>query len=85
MYSVHCIVIFFQPQKSKNIMMERRRVGSSSLSVSPLCLGTMTFGEQNSVEEAAEICNAAFNSGINFFDSAELLVPYEHMPRGVSN
>ncbi|KMT10985.1 hypothetical protein BVRB_5g112110 isoform D [Beta vulgaris subsp. vulgaris] len=43
-----------------------------NLSVSRLCLGTMTFGEQNSVDESFRLLDKAFNSGINFFDSAEM-------------
>lgn len=42
------------------------------LTVSRLCLGTMTFGEQNSLPESFLLLDKAFNSGINFFDSAEM-------------
>ncbi|XP_009778409.1 uncharacterized protein [Nicotiana sylvestris] len=42
------------------------------LTVSTLCLGTMTFGEQNTLAESFQILDKAFNSGINFFDSAEM-------------
>lgn len=34
--------------------------------------GTMTFGEQNTLAESFQILDKAFNSGINFFDSAEM-------------
>ncbi|XP_074275129.1 uncharacterized protein LOC141599116 [Silene latifolia] len=43
-----------------------------NLTVSRLCLGTMTFGEQNSMIESFQLLDKAFNSGINFFDSAEM-------------
>ncbi|KAJ9543450.1 hypothetical protein OSB04_023157 [Centaurea solstitialis] len=43
-----------------------------NLIVSKLCLGTMTFGEQNSLFESFKIMDKAFDSGINFFDSAEM-------------
>ncbi|KAG5514356.1 hypothetical protein RHGRI_035683 [Rhododendron griersonianum] len=42
------------------------------LIVSRLCLGTMTFGEQNSLPESFLLLDKAFDSGINFFDSAEI-------------
>ncbi|KAI5680366.1 hypothetical protein M9H77_01593 [Catharanthus roseus] len=42
------------------------------LTVSRLCLGTMTFGEQNTLSESFLLLDKAFDSGINFFDSAEM-------------
>jgi aryl-alcohol dehydrogenase-like predicted oxidoreductase len=52
--------------------MEYRPLGYSGLSVSALCLGTMTFGEQNSEAEAHEQLDRAVAAGINFFDTAEM-------------
>lgn len=52
--------------------MKYNQLPNSSLSVSRICLGTMTFGEQNSQQEAFEQMNYAFEQGINFFDTAEL-------------
>ncbi len=49
-----------------------RRLGSSSLMVSPICLGTMTFGQQNSEAEGHAQLDLAFERGINFIDTAEL-------------
>ncbi|XP_021993361.1 protein tas isoform X1 [Helianthus annuus] len=43
-----------------------------ALQVSKLCFGTMTFGEQNSLSESFNLLDKAFDSGINFFDSAEM-------------
>ncbi|KAM5563865.1 hypothetical protein ABKV19_018473 [Rosa sericea] len=43
-----------------------------NLMVSRLCLGTMTFGEQNTLPESFRLLDQAFNAGINFFDSAEM-------------
>ncbi|KAL3570798.1 hypothetical protein D5086_028047 [Populus alba] len=43
-----------------------------NLTVSRLCLGTMTFGEQNSLPQSFGLLDEAFNAGINFFDSAEM-------------
>ncbi|XP_078441022.1 uncharacterized protein LOC144711001 [Wolffia australiana] len=42
------------------------------LNVSRLCLGTMTFGEQNSLQQSFRILDDAYASGINFFDTAEM-------------
>ncbi|XP_057483341.1 uncharacterized protein LOC130770072 [Actinidia eriantha] len=42
------------------------------LTVSRLCLGTMTFGEQNLLPQSLQLLDKAFNSGVNFFDSAEM-------------
>jgi aryl-alcohol dehydrogenase-like predicted oxidoreductase len=52
--------------------MEKRRLGRSDLYVSKLSLGTMTWGEQNSQEEGFAQMDAAFEAGINFFDTAEM-------------
>ncbi|XP_021730871.1 uncharacterized protein LOC110697799 [Chenopodium quinoa] len=43
-----------------------------NLTVSKLCFGTMTFGEQNSLQQSFRLLDSAFDSGINFFDSAEM-------------
>nr|GME16311.1 protein tas-like isoform X1 [Ipomoea batatas] len=40
--------------------------------VSRLCLGTMTFGEQNTFSQSIQILDRALDAGINFFDSAEM-------------
>ncbi|WP_410473669.1 aldo/keto reductase [Guyparkeria sp. TX1] len=52
--------------------MEYRRLGNSGLKVSEICLGTMTFGEQNTEAEAHEQLDHAVASGINFIDTAEM-------------
>ncbi len=52
--------------------MEYRPLGLSGLEVSALCLGTMTFGEQNSEAEAHEQLDRAVAAGINFIDTAEM-------------
>jgi len=52
--------------------MNYRKLGNTDLEVSTICLGTMTWGEQNTQEEAFEQMNFALNQGINFFDTAEL-------------
>ncbi|OQW87689.1 MAG: aldo/keto reductase [Rhodoferax ferrireducens] len=47
-------------------------LGTSGLNVSPICLGTMTFGEQVDEALAFDIMDRALERGINFFDTAEM-------------
>jgi aryl-alcohol dehydrogenase-like predicted oxidoreductase len=52
--------------------MEYRRLGRTDVTVSSLCLGTMTFGQQNSEDEAFALLDRAVAAGINFLDTAEM-------------
>ena len=52
--------------------MEYRQLGKTNLQVSKICLGTMTWGQQNTEAEAHEQMDYALTQGINFFDTAEL-------------
>ena len=52
--------------------MEYRPLGHTDLRVSSLCLGTMTWGNQNSAEEGFAQMDLALDRGINFFDTAEM-------------
>lgn len=52
--------------------MEYRPLGRTGMSVSSVCLGTMTYGEQNTEAEGHEQMDYALERGINFFDTAEL-------------
>ena len=52
--------------------MNYRKLGNTDLNVSTICLGTMTWGEQNTQEEGFEQMDYALDHGINFFDTAEL-------------
>ena len=52
--------------------MQYRRLGSSNLKVSTLCLGTMMFGQQTPFEEATRIVASARDHGINFIDTADV-------------
>ena len=49
--------------------MQFKKLGNSDVDVSLICLGTMTWGEQNTKEEAFEQMNYAVENGINFFDT----------------
>ncbi len=52
--------------------MQQIALGRSDLRVSPICLGTMTFGQQNSEAEGHAQLDRAFAAGINFVDTAEM-------------
>ena len=52
--------------------MQFKKLGNTEIDVSLICLGTMTWGEQNTKEDAFEQMNYAVENGINFFDTAEL-------------
>jgi len=52
--------------------MEYRKLGATDIDVSAICLGTMTFGEQNSEAEAHEQLDYALERGVNFIDAAEM-------------
>lgn len=52
--------------------MHQVQLGSSELHVTPICLGTMTFGEQVNQLTAHSILDRAVERGINFFDAAEM-------------
>jgi aryl-alcohol dehydrogenase-like predicted oxidoreductase len=59
--------------------MEFRRLGRTDIQVSLICLGTMTWGEQNTEAEAHAQLDYALERGINFIDTAEM---YPVPPRG---
>ncbi|SCY19238.1 aldo/keto reductase [Microvirga guangxiensis] len=52
--------------------MQYRRLGRTDLNVSLICLGTMTWGQQNTEAEGHEQMDYALDQGINFIDTAEL-------------
>jgi len=52
--------------------MEYRKLGNTDIDVSVICLGTMTWGQQNTREEAFEQMDYALSQGVNFIDTAEL-------------
>ncbi len=52
--------------------MRYHTLGSSNLNVSDICLGTMTWGIQNTQADADEQLDYALDAGINFIDTAEM-------------
>jgi aryl-alcohol dehydrogenase-like predicted oxidoreductase len=59
--------------------MQYRSLGKTDVSVSAISLGTMTWGEQNTQEQAFEQIRMAKEAGVNFIDTAEM---YPVPPRG---
>lgn len=65
--------------------MQFTMLGNSRLQVSRVCLGTMTFGQQNTEAEAHAQMDLAFSRGVNFFDVAEMYpVPSRAETSGLS-
>ena len=52
--------------------MNYKKLGNTDLDVSTICLGTMTWGEQNTQEEGFEQMDYALDRGVNFWDTAEI-------------
>ena len=51
--------------------MDYRQLGASGLWVSPLCLGTMMFGDRTDAATSQQIIDSAFDAGVNFIDTAD--------------
>ena len=61
--------------------MNYKNLGNTNIKVSTICLGTMTWGEQNTELEAFEQMDFALDQGVNFWDTAELYaVPPRRKP-----
>ena len=55
----------------REVRMTSRRLGKSAIAVSPICMGTMTFGSAADEAMSHRILDMSFEAGINFFDTAE--------------
>jgi L-glyceraldehyde 3-phosphate reductase len=67
--------------------MQHRTLGASGLCVSPICLGTMTFGTPVSEADSIRLVHAAIDLGINFIDTANVYEGYRRVlgsPGGVA-
>jgi aryl-alcohol dehydrogenase-like predicted oxidoreductase len=65
--------------------MEYKKLGRTGLKVSPLCMGTMQFGWSLNETDSHRVLSAALESGINFFDTADIYSKWvEGNPGGVS-
>lgn len=52
--------------------MDYRKLGDTEIDVSTICLGTMTWGRQNTLADGFEQMDYALDHGVNFFDTAEM-------------
>lgn len=52
--------------------MQRRRLGASGISVTDICMGTMTFGSQCDEKTSHAVLDRAYGAGIDFYDAAEM-------------
>ena len=65
--------------------MKYRKLGDTSLNVSLICLGTMSFGEQNTEKDAHEQLTFALDHGVNFIDTAEMYaIPPKESTQGLT-
>ena len=68
-----------------NHTMQYRQLGQTQIKVSVICLGTMTWGEQNTESEAHSQLDYAISTGINFIDAAEMYpVPPRQETQGLT-
>ena len=52
--------------------MQKTKLGRTDIEVTKICLGTMTYGRQNTEQEAHLQMDTALDHGVNFFDTAEM-------------
>ena len=52
--------------------MKKNRLGKSSITVSDICMGTMTFGNQADEKASFRIMDMAYDAGVDFYDTAEM-------------
>jgi len=65
--------------------MKYSKLGNTDIEVSRICLGTMTYGEQNTEQDAHDQLDLALDRGINFIDTAELYpVPPKEETQGLT-
>ncbi|HBS27465.1 MAG TPA: aldo/keto reductase, partial [Gammaproteobacteria bacterium] len=65
--------------------MRYNKLGNTDIDVSAICLGTMTWGQQNTESEAHQQLDYAIEQGINFIDTAELYpVPPNAQTQGLT-
>lgn len=65
--------------------MKYNKLGESDLQISEITLGTMTWGNQNTIAEAHEQLDYAFDHGVNFLDAAEMYpVPVQEKTQGLT-
>jgi len=60
--------------------MEKRNIPNTNLKVTPICLGTMTFGAPVDKTAAAKLVHYALDHGVNFIDTANMYEGYNRVP-----
>ncbi len=65
--------------------MKYTKLPNTDIKVSKICLGTMTWGKQNTQEDGFEQMDYALEQGVNFFDTAELIICSSCNARNVWN
>lgn len=68
---VHIFLLFLNDHPVTNSM-EYNNLGKTTLNVSKICLGTMTFGQQNTESDGHSQLDYALDKGVNFIDTAEM-------------
>ena len=72
-------------KKKKEKIMEYRKLGRTDIDVSTICLGTMTWGEQNTEVDAHDQLDYSLEQGVNFIDTAEMYaVPTKEKTQGLT-
>ena len=59
--------------------MNYKKLGNTDLEVSTICLGTMTWGEQNTQSEGFEQMDYALDQGVNLWDTAEIYSSFHYL------
>lgn len=79
-----CFLLTAKASLKSKVDMKRVKLGSSALRVSEVCLGTMTWGQQNTIDEGVAQLEVAFKDyGVNFLDTAEIYpVPTKEETQG---
>jgi aryl-alcohol dehydrogenase-like predicted oxidoreductase len=75
-YPSYTLVVLFYTllitQPSQELNMQKNRLGKSSIVVSDICMGTMTFGNQADEKTSFRIMDMAYDAGVDFYDTAEM-------------
>jgi aryl-alcohol dehydrogenase-like predicted oxidoreductase len=67
-------------QPTQELFRQRRQLQNTALEVSPICLGTMTFGRPVRESDAIRLVQWAMDQGINFIDTADIYEGYDRVP-----
>ena len=72
MITYNILLLIYQDTLRNKLSMNYKKLGNTDLDVSTICLGTMTWGEQNTQNEGFEQMDYALDQGVNFWDTAEI-------------